>query len=89
MKLEIICPYGIGKGTRVYADGFELTGITNINISIPADGIAEVEIKCLALDEKGAMTIKQEDSKTEVIKEALRFTGDKLLLNRHFINEEI
>lgn len=44
MQVEIICPGGIGRGTKVLVDGREVSRIKHLVLEIPADGIATLQL---------------------------------------------
>lgn len=90
MKLEIICPNGIGRETEVYADGQRVTGIKRLIIDIPIelgtatlnrtiDELATVTIERYLMDDKN---IQLDPATREPISEVLRFTGENFALTK-------
>lgn len=76
MKVEIICPTGIGHGTQVFVDGQPLTGVSHLKLEIPADGVAELTLKHFLLDNDGQFKLRSlPDGERILAEEVLKFTG--------------
>ena len=79
MKLEIICPKGLARGTKVFADGCEMTGIKRLVIDIAAasNEPVSVTIERHLLDGKRFLL---DPATREPISETLKFTGENFVL---------
>ena len=77
MKVEIVCPQGVGKGTKVYLDEQDMTdGITHLVLEIPADGIAALTVTRHAMESGKPIVTTDTNGDIAFAKEQLRFTGE-------------
>lgn len=76
-RIEIDCPNGIGHKTTVKVDGYIVDGAFDLELRIPADGIAELKIRRFVQNERG-QPCAEEDSTGELfpIRQCITFTGE-------------
>ncbi|MBW4580695.1 MAG: hypothetical protein KME42_14110 [Tildeniella nuda ZEHNDER 1965/U140] len=83
MKVEIVCPEGLARGTRVFVDGKEMTCLTGLTLTIDVDEIARLELRTIMVghgDQPMLRTLENGDR--EIRKECLVFTGEFANLER-------
>jgi hypothetical protein len=60
MKIRISIPEtGTGFGTKVEIDGQPIKGLTHLTLSVPAEGLAELTLQGVILDENERMHLER------------------------------
>jgi CTP:molybdopterin cytidylyltransferase MocA len=77
MRVEILCPTGIGNGTEVFVDGKQMTCVTGLTLTIDVDEVARLELRTIMVDPADQPMLKTlENGERELRKETLVFTGE-------------